>query len=112
MSVIKFELKKEHIALIENIDLDILFKNGGEDNIFGYSDDIFEDVGVILYGAPEGDFDPLSSDTIEYSDEQKEEMSMLISQLIPAMKIILQNQNVEVGNYKTKHHLIDWKKIK
>lgn len=116
MSVIKFELTEQHIALAKNLNFEALFSLANdnvlhEGNLFGYSDDTFDDVGIIIYGMPEGEFDPLGSDVVEYTEEQKNEMGKLIGELPTAMKIIMQTGSFETGNYKTKHHDINWKKI-
>jgi len=116
MSVIKFELTEQHIALVKNLNYEALFSLANDDkvshegNLFGYSDDTFDDVGIIIYGMPEGDFDPLSSGTIKYTEEQKNEMGKLISELPKALQIMLQTGRFEIGQYKTRHHLVDWKK--
>jgi hypothetical protein len=117
MSVIKFELTEQHIGLVKNLDYELLFNLARNDNhyhegnLFGYSDDEFDDVGLIVYGMPEGDFDPTGSDVLTYTDEQKNEMGKLISELPTAMKIMIQTGTFEAGKYKTKHHDINWKKV-
>jgi hypothetical protein len=48
----------------------------------------------------------------EYSVEQKSEWDKLYSELPMALDIILYNGSFELGKYKTRYHLRDWKKIK
>lgn len=117
MSVIKFELTEQHISLIKNIDFELLFNlvdndyHSYEGNLFGQSDDKFDDIGLIIYGKPEKEFDPTSSDINVYSEEQKDEMSKLISELPTAFKIMVQTGTFIDGKYKTRHHDINWKKL-
>lgn len=115
MSVIKFELKEDHIKLVKHLewqeltsDKTIITKADGSP--FGGFDH-YEDMGVILYGQPE-DFDPFDGDPFQWSDEQKEEMDKLLEELPTAIDIILNKQTFEPGNYKTKFHNKDWKLIK
>ena len=119
MSIIKFELTEQHIALAKNLKFDALFSLAYgnvhyEGNLFGYADDTFDDVGIIIYGMPErdGDFDPLASDVIVYTEEQKNEMGKLIEELPTALQIMMQTGTFVTGNYKTRHHDVFWKKTK
>lgn len=82
----------------------------GENTPFGGFDH-YEDMGVILYGQPE-DFDPFEGDPFEWTDEQKEEMDKLLSELPLAIEITLNTQKFEPGNYKAKFHDRNWKKLK
>jgi hypothetical protein len=68
-------------------------------------------MGVILYGRPE-DFDPFDGDPFDWTDEQKEEMDKLLSELPLALDIVLNTQSFELGLYKTKFHVREWKKVK
>jgi len=116
MSVIKFELTEQHIALAKNLNFELLFSLAQdnkfeEGNLFGYSDDTFDDVGLIIYGMPDGEFDPLGSDVISYTENQKNEMGRLIGELPIAMQIMMQTGTFVTGKYKTKHHDINWKKV-
>lgn len=111
MSVIKFELTKEHIALVKNIDFEETLLSATGEYVFGLSGDKYEDVGIIVYGIPDTEFDPTSSDAITYSDEQKEEMDKLISEIPHALQIMLTTGIFSEGRYKTKFHDINWKKI-
>jgi len=114
MSIIKFELKEEHIKLIKHLEWDRDF-NGETittigNNPFGGFDH-YEDMGVILYGKPEG-FNPLEDEEYEWSDEKKEEMDKLLSELPLAIEVILYTKSFEVGKFKTRYHNRDWKKNK
>lgn len=112
MSVVKFELTKNHIALVKNVDIKNYFHNSANLNRKLIVDEIYEEFGLILYGRPEGDFDPTSSAESEYSAEQKAEMDKYFEEFPTALEIMLGTGTFEAGNYKTKHHDINWKKIK
>ena len=73
-----------------------------------------ESIDLILNGKPEN-FDPLNTSELrEFTSEQIKEWDKLISELPTALDIILNmyNDKFELGIYKTKYHLRDWKKIK
>lgn len=116
MSVIKFELKEEHIKLLKYLrwskDKNNLIINVSDDEEsvpFG-EDNLYEAIDLILNGRPEG-FNPFEdSDPIEYTSEQKEYWDKLYNELPIALDIILYNQNFDLGKYKTRYHERDWKK--
>ena len=114
MSVLKFELKEEHLKLLKHLEWEREFNGeviitSGENPFGGF--DHYEDMGVILYGRPE-DFDPFDGDPFDWTDEQKEEMDKLLSELPLALDIVLNTQSFELGLYKTKFHVREWKKVK
>lgn len=118
MSVIKFELKEEHVKLLKNLRWSIKDNNivnmfhDGEEYIppFG-EDDLYEAIDVILNGRPEG-FDPFNVENFkDYSEEQKAEWEKLYSELPIALDVVLFNGSYELGTYKTKWHLRNWVKI-
>jgi hypothetical protein len=114
MSVLKFELKEEHLKLLKHLEWEREFNSeviitSGENPFGGF--DHYEDMGVILYGRPE-DFDPFDGDPFDWTDEQKEEMDKLLSELPLALDIVLNTQSFELGLYKTKFHVREWKKVK
>lgn len=117
MSIIKFELKNEHVLLLKNLrwgltdnKFVISTQDVAEDPAPFGADNIYEGVDLVLNGKPEN-FDPLNTDKISYTSEQIEEWDRLISELPTALDIILYNGNFELGTYKTKYHFRDWKKI-
>jgi len=120
MSVLKFELKKEHILLLKNLRWSVNKENiisavadEGDDIAppFG-ENNIYEAIDLILNGKP-NNIDPLThEDFITYSDEQKAEWDKLYSELPLALSIILQTQKFETGNYKAKYHDQVWIKTK
>jgi hypothetical protein len=121
MSIVKFELKKEHIELLKFLKWGLMenkFVVSAEDITddacpFG-GDNIYESIDLILNGKPEN-FDPLNtSEPKEFTSEQIKEWDNLISELPTALDVILNmyNDKFELGKYKTKYHLRDWKKIK
>ena len=115
MSVIKFELKEDHVKLLKHLSWKELTEGkqittNGENSPFGGMDH-YEDMGVILYGQPE-DFDPFEGNPFVWTDEQKEEMDKLIEELPLAIEVILSTGSFELGRYKCRFHIREWKKIK
>lgn len=106
MSLIKFELKKEHIALLRSMrfsateDFFIANEKEGEYSPFG-GDNIYEDMDQIIHGKPEN-FDPFNG--IHLEDSKIESFKQLLSELPVALEIILSVQTFEVGHYKRKFH--------
>ena len=118
MSVLKFELKEEHVALLKSLKWGLLenkFIVSAEDITedpapFGV-DTLYEGMDLVLNGKPEN-FDPLSSsEPRTYTEEETSKWDKLISELPTALDIILYTGSFELGTYKTKYHLRDWKKI-
>lgn len=117
MSVIKFELKEDHVKLLkqlrwstDNKKLIVNISDDADSVPFGF-DSIYEAIDTILNGKP-ADFDPFEThDIVEYTDEQKAEWDKLYNELPTALDIILYNQSFELGNYKTKYHDRNWKKM-
>lgn len=117
MSVVKFELKEEHVKLLKHLrwskDKNNLIVNisDDEDSIPFGSDNLYEAIDLILNGRPD-DFDPFETEEmVEYSEEQKAEWDKLYSELPLALDVILFNQSFDLGLFKTKWHLRDWKRI-
>lgn len=120
MSVIKFELKKEHLLLLENLSFSVNKDNiiqGVKDEIesiappFG-ANSIYEAIDLILNGKPEG-IDPLTTETeVEYSEEQMAEWETLYKELPIAMEIILSTKSFTLGKYKTLSYDKNWVLIK
>jgi hypothetical protein len=118
MSVEIFELKNEHLLLLKHLRWSVdknKFLVSAEDidvdTLPFSSDNFYNAVNLILSGKPEK-FDPLNTDEFEiYTQEQKEEMDKLYNDLPLALEIILSMRTFEVGTYKCRWHLRDWKKI-
>jgi hypothetical protein len=120
MSVIKFELKEEHVKLLKQLRWSTkggLIVNTGNDGDgesvppFG-ENNLYDAIDLILNGVPE-EFDPFTTeDIVEYSDEQKAEWDQLYNDLPIALDIILFNGHFNLGTYKTKFHDRVWKLIK
>jgi hypothetical protein len=117
MSVLKFELKEEHVKLLKNLrwgvkdGVIVNTYNDGEDYIppFG-EDNLYEAIDVILNGKPTN-FDPFNTSEIsDYTEEQKAEWDKLYQELPIALDIVLFNGSYELGFYKTKWHLRNWVK--
>lgn len=119
MSVIILELTETHIKLLKHLRWGINknnFISSTEDESidpapFG-ENNIYDAIDLILNGRP-ADFDPLKTEDLKvYSDEQKAEWDKLYSELPIALDIILFKGDFELGSYRTRFHLRDWKKIK
>ena len=118
MSVLKFELKEEHIKLLKHLrwskdknNLIVGIDDEEESLPFG-ENNIYEAIDLILNGRPE-DVNPFETeDYTEYSDEQKKEWDQLYTELPIALDVILHNQSFDLGSYKTKYHDRNWKKMK
>ena len=108
MSLIKFELKQEHIDLLRNM---VWSETEMEPIVGEFNGDYDEEeMGIIIFGMPDAAFDPTNDKVIPYSEEQIKVLNKLKSELPMAMDIVMQNGNFETGHYKTKYHLRDWKK--
>lgn len=119
MSVIVLELKEEHIKLLKHLRWSINDKNfiistenADEDPAPFGENNIYDAMKIILEGRPEN-FDPLNTSEIEeYSVEQKAIWDKLYQELPIALDIILFNGHFELGKYRTRYHLRDWKNVK
>jgi hypothetical protein len=118
MSVLKFELREDHVKLLKHLRWSINKNNfivGTEDETedpapFG-ENNLYDAIDLIINGIPE-DFNPLETEEVkQYSLQQKADWDKLYSELPMALDIILYNGSFELGNYKTKFHIRDWKKI-
>ena len=117
MALIKFELKKEHLILLKFLDWELISKDRvatlipeGAETPFG-GIDIIEDIGTMIYGKPEGEFDPTSPSPPRYSKEQEKEIKNLLEQLPMALEVVLFAQSFETGMYARKWNLKNWKNI-
>jgi hypothetical protein len=117
MSILKFDLKEEHVKLLKHL----RWSKDGNNVIVGLSDNedsvpfgennIYEAIDLILNGRPE-DFNPFDADEIvNFSKDQKANWDNLYKELPMALDIILYTGKFELGSYKTKWHDRDWKKI-
>lgn len=130
MSLVKFELKEDHLKLLKNLqwsktDTNHLLSISGIDSDYSEDviltpfggDDLMEDIGQIIYGQPEGeDIVPMSYDEegdgtfkYKYCDEEIKYMEELFDGLSIALDICLFTQSFVAGHYKTRYHLRDWK---
>jgi|TARA_R110000851_G_scaffold47424_1_gene115029 hypothetical protein len=118
MALIKFELESKHLILLKYLDWELIKENNklstvieeGATTPFG-GISLVEDIGVMIFGKPEGDFDPINEYGTQYTDEQEREIEKLFSELPMALEIVLFLQTFEVGVYKRKWNLKNWKKI-
>jgi hypothetical protein len=115
MSIIKLELRAEHLKLLKHIkwgEFDVetkTLKTEEGESPFG-GDNLYEDAGLIIYGIPDN-FSPLNDDMIEYTEEQKLEIDKLMSELPLALEIMLNSGTFNLGLYKSKWHDRVWKKL-
>jgi len=114
MAIVKFELKKEHLILLKHLtwgldESNAIFTIGENETPYGGLS-LLEDVGVMLYGQPQGEFDPLSPYGPQYTEEQIHEVETLYSQLPLALQVINFTQSFELGHYKSKFNIRNWKK--
>lgn len=131
MSLIKFELKKEHLMLLKNLEWSktetnhiLSINNLDNDDVeeviltpFG-GDNLIQDIGLIIYGRAEGedivprmnDEDGKDSIVQSYTEEQISEMTELFNGLVTALDICLYTQSFELGHYKRKYHERHWVK--
>jgi len=118
MALVKFEIEEYHLILIKHLGWEIIqdsnkissFIEEGAETPFGGLH-IVEDIGVMLFGMPERDFDPLSPYGPQYTDEQKEIIERVWRKLPQALEICCYVQKFEAGVYATKWNLKNWKKI-
>ena len=114
MALIKFELKEEHIKLLKHLEWSIDNNNSiyceteNKTPFGGLS--LIEDAGLILFGKPTGEFDPLSPYGPQYTDEQKEIIERVWAELPKALEICCYTQKFETGAYSKKWNLKNWKK--
>jgi hypothetical protein len=114
MSILKFELKKNHLDLLKYVewkevtDTKNIVTNGNSSPFGGL--DHYEDMGVILFGMPE-DFDPFEGNPFEWTYEQKVEMDELLNELPLALEVVLSTQSFIPGIYKSRFHIRDWVQI-
>ena len=118
MALIKFELTEKHLILLKHLDWEIIkdenkiitqFEEGATTPFGGIN--LVEDIGVMIFGKPDSDFDPTSPYGPQYSDKQKFEIEQLFSELPMALEVVLFLQTFETGVYKRKWNLKNWKKI-
>ena len=117
MALDKFEIEPYHLILLKHLEWEIIkdsnklssiIEEGSESPFGGLS--VIEDIGVMLFGKPEGKFDPLSPYGPQYSDEQKETIEKIWDSLPKALTICCYTQKFETGHYTKKWNLNNWKK--
>lgn len=117
MSVVKFELKEDHVKLLKQLSWSLTEKgflisteDESEDPAPFGANSLYEGIDLILNGKP-SDFNPLETVAVEYTTEQIDEWHKLMGELPMALDIILYTGNFELGTYRTKFNNRDWKKI-
>ena len=113
-----FELKTEHIALASALLIkpESLSLIGSKSPKSPFSDgDLIEDIAMIVVGKEPKDEEKKKMDeegTFYYTRDREEDLLKIYEELPTALEIILSTKSFEVGIYRTRHYLIDWKKIK
>ena len=114
MSLIRVKITEDHLKVAKQLIFsnmeNVLFASDEEGSPFG-GENIFEDIDVILEGAPKDGIDPfvepepLSEDKIEYYQK-------IYAELPNVIEVILQLETFEVGDYKRRYHIRrgGWKK--
>jgi hypothetical protein len=107
MGVLKQQITEDHIKLVRQIiftDMDnVIFAADEDGSPFGGTN-IYEDIDLILVGAPEGKIDPFAEPK-PLSDEKIETYKALYKDLPNVMEIIMQRASFEVGFYKRRTHI-------
>jgi len=116
MSIIKFNLTKEHIALIKAIDWKTiafphLKQEVNTNTPFTNGESITQDIGLILFGKRYDEITPEHKEDVKYSQEEITHMKKLYEELPLALSICLYCNDFEPGEYKTKSYLREWTKI-
>jgi len=93
MALLKFELTEKHIALGKHVNLKDYFESRLNPNQKAVKALIYDEFGLILYGRPEGEFDPMSDEDIAWSAEQKDEMDTRRNIMILTGKKVKNNDN-------------------
>lgn len=113
MSIIRFDILEDHLKLVPFMkfklnDQTILSGDNGESPFGG--EDVYEDMGLIIYGKVEDSFDPLAEEGPSYDTEQKEYMDKLLNDIPKVLEIVLNTSSFQSGEYKRKYHDINWKR--
>ena len=114
MSVIKFELKENHIKLVRQLNIVSLLDKPSIDDkrLFG-DEDIYQDIDLILNGkTKEVEADTEFDVACNYSDNEKAEMDKLVSELSTALDVILFTGSFEPGRYVRRSYERNWIKQK
>jgi len=124
MSVIKFEITEDHLKLIKHlewsvkdeiiqslkVDANTDFDEMDSKSPFG-GDNLIEDMSLILHGKTIDTSNPYNRKLFEINSDEYENMIKIFNELPTVLSICLYLQKFEVGVYKTKYHLKDWKKV-
>lgn len=117
MSRIKFNLKEEHLLLLKNLrwsknENNVLVSlDESEDPVLISTDNIYEDIDVILNGRPK-DFKPNEvEEPFECTPAQKAKWDKLLAELPTALEIVLTCQTFTLGKYSANFATRDWSLI-
>ena len=108
MAKLKLEITEQHVSLVRYVNLQQYYKDlmSPYDTI---KEQVYEEFGLILFGRPQGDFDPHGSEEPDWSESQKKQMDKLFDELSTAVDIFRSKGDLELGLYTTKHYDINWK---
>lgn len=127
MAKVKFTLLENHIKLIKQLKfsltenkLNIISIEKNENDIdeshklelTAFGVDKYEGMNLIIQGQPNNEtFDLIKAEELySFTQEQKEEMDKLMSELPTVLEIVLSTQSFEVGEYCMKLHEGIWYK--
>ena len=116
MSIIKFRLTEQHIALIKSINWESIkfpFMPGqdpNESSPFG-GDSLVCDVGMILFGKGDAEIEPNTEVVLDYTEDEKKILKETYEGLPLALSVVCQTGKMEVGTYQTSNYVREWIKI-
>lgn len=116
MSIIKFEIKEDHLKLVPFLKFKVEGRTilSGDENQSPFGgEDLYQAMGDMIYGKPEAPFDPFATEGPQYSTEQKKYLEELFQELPTVLEIILKSGGFKPGEYKRKAHdeNIEWQQL-
>jgi len=118
MSRIKFNLKKDHLLLLKNLrwskkENNVLVSlDDSEEPVFLMTDNVYEDINVILNGKPNNFTPNEDEEEFKCSQTQKTKWDKLLAELPTALEIVLSCQTFTPGKYIADFATRDWQLIK
>jgi hypothetical protein len=107
MSLIKVEITEDHIKLVRQLIItkvdNVLFATDEDGSPFG-GDNLYEDIDLILVGAPEGGVKPFSEPE-PLTDEVIARYQALYEDLPNVLEVVLSLATFETGHYKRKYSI-------
>jgi hypothetical protein len=107
MSIIKFEVKEDHLKVLPFLQFKVegrSITSGDESQSPFGGEDLYTEMGNMIFGKPDGEFDPMSTEDPQYSTEQKLYLEELFQELPTVLDIVLKYGQALPGTYKRKYH--------